>query len=52
MYGRLYAELNDSDPNLALSPTYYQKAINCFSKIEHYRGLYMSIKDWHAVKIR
>jgi hypothetical protein len=47
MMGRLYSVKDFEESDMTEAVTYYKKAIELFTKIDHYRGMYMGEKDLH-----
>ena len=49
LMGRTYVYKSTYDFNKAQD--YFYKAIECFQKIDHYRGTYVTLKDLHDLQL-
>ena len=47
LLGRIYRYKQEDSENFTRAKRYYVKAVEAFSRIDHYGGIYLSLKDLH-----
>jgi hypothetical protein len=50
LLGRIYWHKEEDSDSFTKAKRYYIKAVEAFTRIDHYRGIYMSLKDLHDLQ--
>ena len=50
LLGRIYSIREKDEESFSSAKQHYKKAIESFTRADHYRGIYMSLKDLHDLQ--